>query len=68
MLVARTPAVITEIGPVVAAAGTLALICVAEFNVKVAFTLQNFTAVTPVKLVPLMRMAVQPALGATAIA
>ena len=48
------PGVVTVIGPVVAPAGTVAWIAVAEFTVKVALTPLNCTAVTPLKLVPLM--------------
>jgi hypothetical protein len=47
------PGAVTLIGPVVAPVGTVAVICVAEFTVKVvAFTLLKLTAVAPVKLVP----------------
>src|SRR5437867_7913691 len=53
-LVAVPPGVVTVIDPVVAPAGTVAWIAVAEFTVKLAFTLLKRTAVVPVKLVPLM--------------
>ena len=53
-LVAVPPGVVTVIDPVVAPAGTVAWIAVAEFTVKLAFTLLNRTAVAPVKFVPLM--------------
>jgi hypothetical protein len=49
------PGAVTLIGPVVAVAGTVAVICVAEFTVNVvAATLLNVTAVAPVKFVPVM--------------
>src|SRR6266850_1379408 len=51
-LVAVPPGVVTLIVPVVAPAGTVAWIEVAELTVKVALTLLNATAVVPVKLVP----------------
>ena len=51
-LVAVPSAVVTVIGPVVAPAGTVARICVVEFNVNVAFTPLNRTAVGAMKLVP----------------
>ena len=46
--------VVTEIGPVVAAAGTVAVILVAELTVKPALVPLNLTAVTPAKLLPLI--------------
>jgi hypothetical protein len=52
---AAEPAVfVTVIRPVVAPAGTVAVILVEELTVKVAETLLKRTAVTPVKFVPLM--------------
>jgi len=45
--------VVTLSGPEVALPGTIAVIEVAEFTVKVAVTPLNRTAVAPVKLVPL---------------
>jgi hypothetical protein len=53
-LVADPPGVVTLSGPVVAAAGTVAWIAVAELRVKLALTPLNRTAVAPVKFVPLM--------------
>jgi len=58
-LVAVPPGVVTEILPVVAPVGTVAVICVAEFTVKVvAFVVLNFTEVVvkpvPLKFVPLI--------------
>lgn len=53
-LVAVPPGAVTEIGPVVAPDGTVAVICVALTTVKVAETPLKFTAVAPVKLVPVM--------------
>jgi hypothetical protein len=53
-LVAVPPGVVTPIGPIVALAGTVAWIVVAEFTVKPALTPLNVTAVAPVKLAPLM--------------
>ena len=46
--------VVTEIAPVVAAAGTLVVIWLALVTAKVAAVPLNFTEVVPVKLVPLM--------------
>jgi hypothetical protein len=46
--------VITEIGPVVAPGGTVAVIRVTEFTVNVAVTLLNMTAVAPKKSVPVI--------------
>jgi hypothetical protein len=49
------PGAVTLIGPVVAVAGTVAVICVAEFTVNVvAAALLNVTAVAPVKFVPVI--------------
>src|SRR5204863_259692 len=53
-LLAVPPGVVTLIGPLVAPAGTVAVIAVAELTVKLALTLLNSTALAPVKLVPLM--------------
>src|SRR6266480_2050674 len=53
-LLAVPPGVVTLIGPLVAPAGTVAVIAVAEFTVKLALTLLNSTAVAPLKLVPLI--------------
>src|SRR5438552_10860346 len=50
---------VTLIGPLVAPAGTVVVIAVAEFTVKLALTLLNSTAVAPLKLVPLMITLVQ---------
>jgi hypothetical protein len=52
VLVAVPPGVVTEMGPVVAPVGTVAVIWVLEFTVYVAETWLNLTAVAPVKLVP----------------
>ena len=46
--------VVTLTGPVVAPAGTVAEICVAEFTVNVALVPLNLTEVVPVKFVPLI--------------
>src|SRR5882762_5552727 len=54
VLLAVPPAVVTLIGPVVAPAGTVAVIAVAEFTVKLALVPLNRTAVAPVKFVPLI--------------
>src|SRR5205814_2357754 len=53
-LLAVPPGVVTLIGPLVAPAGTVVVIAVAELTVKLALTLLNSTAVAPLKLVPLM--------------
>ena len=55
----------TVIFPVVAAAGTAVVICVALFTVMVAAVPLNFTAVAPVKPVPLITTLapVKPAVG-----
>ena len=52
-LVAVPPGVVTLSGPVVAPAGTVTWIVVAEVTVKLALTPLNVTAVAPVKFVPL---------------
>lgn len=46
------PAFVTEIGPVVAPAGTVAVSCVALLTLNDAAVPLNFTALAPVKLVP----------------
>ena len=51
-LVAVPPAVVTVTGPLLAPAGTVAVIIVAELTVKVAALPLNATAVAPLKLVP----------------
>jgi hypothetical protein len=53
-LVAVPPGAVTEIGPVVAPDGTVAVICVALTTVKAAERPLKLTAVAPVKLVPVM--------------
>src|SRR5438477_3960540 len=53
-LLAVPPGVVTLIGPLEAPAGTVAVIAVAEFTVKLALVPLNSTAEAPVKLVPLM--------------
>src|SRR5438046_2660309 len=53
-LLAVPPGVVTLIGPLVAPAGTVAVIAVAEPTVKLALVPLNSTALAPVKLVPLM--------------
>ena len=53
-LVAVPFGVVAVILPVVAPSGTLVLICVSEITVKVAAVPLNFTAVAPVKPVPVM--------------
>src|SRR5438132_5993721 len=53
-LVAVPPGVVTPRGPVVAAAGSVAWIAVAEVTVKLALTPLKVTAVAPVKFVPLI--------------
>ena len=56
-LVALVPvpvALVAEIVPVVAPDGTVAVICVAEFTVKLAVVPWNVTRVTPVKLAPVI--------------
>src|ERR1700704_2168063 len=65
-LVAVPPAVVTLSGPVVAPAGTVAVIAVAEFTVKLALVPLKVTAVAPVKFVPLIVTVVPtgPLLGA----
>src|SRR5439155_20537133 len=53
-LVAVPPPVVTLIGPDVAPAGTVALICVSELTVKLAEVPLNVTALAPVKAPPLI--------------
>ncbi len=53
-LVAVPPGVVTAMGPSVAPLGTVAVICVFEFTVKVAAVPLNFTALAPVKPVPVI--------------
>ena len=53
-LLAVLSAVVTLIGPVVEPVGTVAVIVVAEFTVKLALAPLNSTALAPVKLVPLI--------------
>src|SRR5213595_2179662 len=53
-LLAVPSEVVTLIGPLVAPAGTVAVIAVAELTVKLALVPLNSTALAPVKLVPLM--------------
>jgi hypothetical protein len=53
-LLAVPAEVMTLIGPLVAPAGTVAVIVLAEFTVKLALVPLNRTAVAPVKLVPLI--------------
>ena len=48
------PGFVTEIGPVVAPAGTVAVICVFEFTVNVALVPLKRTRLTPVKPTPVM--------------
>src|SRR6266496_4743099 len=51
-LAAVPPAVVTLMRPVVAPAGTVAVICAAVLTAKVALTPLNRTAVAPVKFAP----------------
>ena len=60
-LVAVPPGVVTEIFPVVAPLGTVALICVAVSEVIGAARPLNFTVEAPARLVPLMVTTVLPA-------
>src|SRR6266446_2846969 len=53
-LLAVPPGVVTLIGPLVAPAGTVAVMVVAEPTVKLALVPLNSTAVAPVKLAPLI--------------
>jgi len=52
--VAVPAGLVTVMGPVVAPAGTVAVICVALLTVKVAATPLKRTSVVPVKFVPVM--------------
>jgi hypothetical protein len=65
VLVTVPPGAVTTINPLPAPAGTVAVIWVAEFTVKLAFTPLKATAVAPVKLVPVSTTAVPtvPLLG-----
>ena len=54
VLVPVPAAVVTATGPVVAPAGTVAVIWVPEVTVNVAAVPLNFTAVAPVNPVPVM--------------
>src|SRR5438093_765866 len=56
VLTAVPSGVVTEILPVVAPTGTVAVICVSETTVNEAKTELNFTLVVPVKFSPLMVM------------
>ena len=60
-LVARPPGAVTAIGPVVAPAGTVAVILMLELTVKLALVPLNVTTEAEVKLVPLMVTLVPPA-------
>jgi len=53
-VVAVPPGVVTEIGPVVAPEGTVAVICVDESTVKLAAVPLKVTDVAPVRLVPVI--------------
>ena len=53
-LVAVPLVVVTEMDPVVAADGTVAVICVAELTVYVLETPLKLTALAPVKFVPVI--------------
>jgi hypothetical protein len=55
-LVPRPSAVVTLTLPVIAVVGTLAVICVSESIVNCAARVPNFTAIAPVKLVPMILM------------
>ena len=65
-LVAPPPCVVTEILPVTAPVGTVAVTCVSEFTVNVAATVPNFTAVVCVRLIPVITtdVATGPLVGA----
>ena len=60
-LVPVPTALVADIGPLVAPAGTVEVICVDEFTAKLALTPLNFTAVVPVKFVPVMVTETHPA-------
>jgi hypothetical protein len=64
-LVAVPSGVVTLILPVVAPFGTVAVICVSEFTVKLAEVVPNFTEVAPVNPVPLIvtRLPTGPLVG-----
>jgi len=53
-LLALPAGVVTEIGPVVAPAGTVAVICVDELTVKVAVVPLKVTAVAPERFAPVI--------------
>lgn len=53
-LVPVPPGVVTEIGPLVAPEGTVAVICVSRLTVKVALVPLNFTDVAPLNALPVM--------------
>ena len=57
------PGVMTVMSTVPVPAGDVAVIDVAELNVKLAGVVPNFTFVTPVKLVPVSVTVVPPAEG-----
>ena len=57
------PGVVTLTSTVPVPAGAVAVIDVAELNVKLADVAPNVTDVTPVKLVPVIVTLVLPALG-----
>src|SRR6266478_4628008 len=54
VLVAVPPGVVTEIVPLLAPAGTVAVIWVAELTVKLALVPLNATVVAPVRVVPVI--------------
>jgi len=68
-LAAVPPGVVTEMAPVVAFAGTVAEICVAESTLKTADTPLNFTACPPLNFVPVMVTAdpIMPFVGANPV-
>jgi hypothetical protein len=47
-------ALVTEIGPLTAPAGTVVEICVSETTLKVALTLPNLTVLAPLKFEPVI--------------
>jgi hypothetical protein len=56
LLVTEPPPVVTPSGPVTAFVGTVALICVSELTVKLAFAPPKATCVAPVRPEPVMVM------------
>src|SRR5450755_4680897 len=56
LLTSVPPGVVTFTGPLVAPTGTLTLISVAEFTVKLAFVPLKVTLVTPVRFAPTTKM------------